>query len=134
MPECDVIQCKKAFHAISDMPATQSCSTDVFDVAIEFQRRFTVLTDKLGSPFLIPNLASIGLAIVHYFNLLHRTIGIESGRISDEFMFANNLIDDEPTTASDSPDLLLVMQDADAARLLDGLALNARQLHGCRCK
>src|SRR4029453_14902659 len=128
MLECDLIKCQEAFHAISNVPATQSCSTDVFDVAIEFKRRFAGLTEKLGSPFLIANLASIGLAIVHDFNLLDRTIGIESGRISDELLFANAFIDDEPAPPPDAPHLLLVVQDAHAARLLNGLALKARQL------
>jgi hypothetical protein len=35
-----------------------SCSTDVFDVVIEFKRRFAGLTDKLSSPFLIANVAN----------------------------------------------------------------------------
>jgi hypothetical protein len=28
------------FHSVSNVPATQSCSTGVFDVAIKFERRF----------------------------------------------------------------------------------------------
>src|SRR5438045_8612592 len=93
MPECDLIKCQKAFHAVGDVPATQSCSTDVFDVAIEFKRGFAGLSHKLGSPFLIANLASISLAITHDFNLLDRTLGIELGRISGVFVFADRFID-----------------------------------------
>jgi len=129
MLECDLIKCQKAFHTVSDMPATQSCSTDVLDVAIEFERRFAGLTNKLGTPFLISNLAAISLAIIHDFNLLDRTISIDSGRVSDEFVFADDFIDDEPATTADAPDLLLVVQDAHAARLLNRLALNSRQLN-----
>src|SRR5438067_3752666 len=129
MPECDLIKCQKAFHAVGDVPATQSCSTDVSDIAIQFKRRFAGLSDKLGSPFFIANLATISLAIIHDFNLLDRTIGFDSDRISDEFMFADNFIDNKPTTATDAPDLLLVTQNADAAVLLNGLALKGRQPH-----
>jgi hypothetical protein len=58
MLECDLIKCQKAFHTVSDVPATQGCSTDVFDVVIEFKRRFAGLTDKFSSPFLIANVAN----------------------------------------------------------------------------
>ena len=51
MLDRDFIKCQEAFHAVSDVSATQSCSADVFDVAIEFERRFAGLTDKLGAPF-----------------------------------------------------------------------------------
>src|SRR4029450_12243518 len=104
MLERDLIECEQAFHTVSDVPATQSRSTDVFDVAIEFERRFAGLADKLGAQFLISNLASVGLAIVHDFNLLNRTISIDSRRVSDEFVFADNFIDDKPTTATYPPD------------------------------
>src|SRR4030095_13518740 len=128
MLECDLIKCQKTFHAVGDVPATQSCPTDVLDIAIELKRGSAGLTDKLGTPFLISNLATIGLSIVHDFNLLDRSISGESGRISDEFVLTDNFIDDEPTTTAYTPDLLLVMQDADAASLLNGFTLDARQL------
>src|SRR4029077_3307645 len=124
MFERDLIESQKAFHTVGDVAATQSCSTDVFDVAIEFKRRFAVLTDKLGSPFLIANLTTVGLAVVHDFNLLDRSVGIESGCVSDEFVFADDFIDDEPATAADAPHLLLIVQDAHPARLLNRLPLN----------
>src|ERR1044071_5228025 len=114
MLECDLIKCQKALHAVRDVPATQSCSTDVFDVAIEFERRFAGLPDKLSAPPLIANLAAISLAIIHDFNLLDRPISIESRRVSDEFMFADHLIDNEPATSAYTPDLLFVSQHADA--------------------
>src|SRR5206468_10503846 len=85
MFELNLIKCHNAFHAVGDVTTTQSCSTDVLNVAIEFKRRFACFTDKLGTPFLISNLATIGLAIVHDFNLLDRAISGEAGRISDEF-------------------------------------------------
>src|SRR5947199_4072452 len=125
MLEHDFIKCQKAFHAVGDVTATQSCSTDVLNVAIEFKRRFAYLTDKLSTPFLIANLITVGLAVIHDFNLLDRSISGEAGRISDEFVFTDNFIDDEPTTTTYTPDLLLVMQDADTASLLNGFALCA---------
>ena len=83
---------------------------------------------------MIANLASIGFAIIHDFNLLDRTIGIESGCVSDEFVFADDFVDDEPATTANAPHLLFGVQDAHAARLLNGLALKARQLHRRRCE
>ena len=53
MLECDLIKCQKALHAVRDVPATQSCSTDVLDVAVQFKRRLAGLTNKLSTPFLI---------------------------------------------------------------------------------
>src|SRR5262249_38229822 len=114
----DFIKCQKAFHAVRDVPATQSCSTDVLNVAVEFKRRFAGLTNKLSTPLLISNLAAIGLAIIHDFNLLDRAISIEPCRVSDEFMFADHLIENEPATTAHSPDLLFVSQHADATDLL----------------
>src|SRR5215471_19084981 len=71
MLECDLIKCQKAFHSVGDVSATQSCSTDVLDVAIEFKLRFASLTDKLSAPFWISNLVTVSLAIVHDFDLLN---------------------------------------------------------------
>jgi hypothetical protein len=130
MFECDLIKCQKAFHAVSDVPATQGCSADVFDVAIELKRRFAGLTDKLDAPFLISNLTTLGLAIVHDFNLLDRSISGETGRISDVFVFADDLIDYEPAAAAHEPDLLFVVQHAHAAGLLDSFALSRSEFHG----
>src|SRR4029450_8752661 len=129
MLERDFIECEQAFHAISDVPATQRCSADVFNVAIEFERRSAVLTDKLGEPLLISNLATVGLAIIHGFEWPAGAVRVQSHRISDNLVLADNFIDDKPATAADAPNLLVVTQNTHAARLLNGLALNARQLH-----
>src|SRR5215813_12230897 len=108
------------------MTATQCRSTDVFNIAVESKRRSAGFADKLGTPFLISNLATIGLAIVHDLDLLDRSIRSEASRVCDKFVFANNFIDDKPTTSVYSPDLLFVAQNAHSARLLNGFALRAR--------
>ena len=117
MFERDLIKCQKAFHAVGDVPATQSRAADVFDVAIEFERRFARLTDKLISPFLIANLATVGFAVIHDFDLLDRTVRVQTGGIGNKLVFADDFIDDEPATAAYAPDLLFIMQEADAASL-----------------
>ena len=124
--ERDLIKCQKAFHAVGDVTATQSCSTDVLDVAVEFERRFACLTDKLGMPFLIANLITVGLAVIHDFNLFDRAVRVQTDCIGDKLVFADNFVDDKPTAAAYAPDPLLAIQDADAASLLNGFALNAR--------
>ena len=44
-------------------------------------------------------------------------------------MFADDFIDDEPAATAHAPDLLLVVQHAHAARLLDSFALSRSQFH-----
>src|SRR5262245_3790697 len=125
MLEHDFIKCQEAFDPISYVPATQGRSTDVFDIAVQFERRSARFTDKLRTPLLISNLAAISFAIVHDFNLLDRSVGIEPCREGDELVFADNFVDDKPATTTYTPDLLLVAENAHADRLLNGLALIA---------
>jgi hypothetical protein len=134
MLEGDLIKCHEAFAPVSDVPTTQSRSTDVFDIAIEFERRSAVLPDKLGTPLLISNLATIGFAIVHNFNLLDRSIRVQANRICNEFMFPDYLIDNEPPAGSDPPDGLLIFQHANTACLFDGLALRRGQFNRRGCE
>ena len=128
MFERNVIKSDEPFHPVGHVAATESRAADVFDVGVELQRRFAGFADELSAPFFITNLAAVSFTIIHDLNLLYGTVGIQPDRVSDEFVFAHDFIDDEPTAAAHAPDLLVIFQDAHAARLFDRLFLLTGQL------
>jgi hypothetical protein len=128
MFERNVIKSDEPFDAVGHVTTTQSRAANVFDIGVELQRRSGGFADELSAPFSIANLAAVSFTIIHDLNLLDGAVGIQPDRVSDELVFADNFIDDEPTAAAHPPDLLVIFQDAHAARLLDRLFLLTGQL------
>src|SRR6266498_491788 len=104
--EHEVIESEEAFDAVGDVTTGKRGAADVFDVLVEPELRLAGFADKLRPPFLVANLVAVGFAIVHHLDLLHRSIGVQTEGVGDEFMFANDLIEKEPAAAFDLPDFL----------------------------
>src|SRR5262249_21316880 len=125
----DIIEREKTFHPVGDVATTQSRAADVLDIPIQFQLRLAGLAYELGTPVFITNFASLGFAIIHHLNLFDRAIGIQADCVGDKLVFADDFIDDEPAATAHAPDLLLIVQHAHAAGLLNSFALSRSQFH-----
>src|SRR4051794_21110995 len=79
------------------MASRQRSASDAFDVALDSQRIFDSLADKLVAPIRIADLRAVGLQVLHYLQLPHAAIDIHAKRVSNQFMLANDLIQKQPS-------------------------------------
>src|SRR5207302_6691093 len=80
-------------HPVCDMPAGQGRSADILDVLIKREGGARRLSDKLFPPLRTANLVAKRFAVIHDFDVFDSAAGGEPDRIGDEFVLADDFID-----------------------------------------
>src|SRR5690242_20444611 len=105
--EDEFMQGQQTPNAIRNVTGGKRGAGNILDVVVKFKLRAVFLAGELCAPFLSAHLATVRLAIVHHFDLLHGAIFSQADRVGDELVLANDLIKHKPAAAFDLPDLLV---------------------------
>src|ERR1039457_1137918 len=79
--EHECIGCQQPAHAVGEVAAGERRSGNIFDIAIELQRRAGVFPDELTPPRRQVHLATVAFVIVEDLELPYRAARIERHRI-----------------------------------------------------
>src|SRR4051812_28305156 len=124
---------EQALDAIGNVAHGQGGAADVADIGAHLKRAVSRLAYELVAPFQFTDLVTVRLKILDDLELPHAAVCINAQCVSDQFMFSDDLVYEEPahhfSLGHHLPDILLRRATGHAGKSLDLLHLLKGELH-----